>query len=159
MYGCESWAIKKLSTAELMLLNCGVGEDSWKSLGLPRDQTCQSYRKSVLNIHWKDWCCSWSSNTLTTWWEELAHWKRGTTEGEMVRWHHWPNGHGFEQALGVSDGQRNLACCSRWVHKKLDTTEWLKWNWVKMSHVLLFVDNALAFSTWKLYLNFDKTKI
>ena len=33
-------------------------------------------RKSTLNIHWKDWCWSWSSNTLATWWEELAHWKR-----------------------------------------------------------------------------------
>ena len=30
----------------------------------------------VLNIHWKDWCCSWSSNTLATWCEELTHWKR-----------------------------------------------------------------------------------
>ena len=46
-----------------MLLNCGVGEDSWESLGL-QDQTNQSWRKSVLNIHWKDWCWSWSSNTL-----------------------------------------------------------------------------------------------
>ena len=34
------------------------------------------YRKSILNIHWKDWCWSWSSNTLATWWEELTHWKR-----------------------------------------------------------------------------------
>ena len=34
MYGCENWTIKKLSTEELMLLNCDVGEDSWESLGL-----------------------------------------------------------------------------------------------------------------------------
>ena len=46
-----------------MLLNCGVGEDSWESLGLHGDQTSQSYRKSVLNIHWKDWCWSGNSNT------------------------------------------------------------------------------------------------
>ena len=39
MYGCENWTIKKLSTKELMLLNCGVGEDSWESLGLQGDQT------------------------------------------------------------------------------------------------------------------------
>ena len=38
-YGCESWTIRKLSTKELMLLNCGVGEDSWQSLGLQGDQT------------------------------------------------------------------------------------------------------------------------
>ena len=54
-----------------MLLNCGVGEDSWESLGLQRDPT----RKSVLNIHWKDWCWSWNSNTLAIWCKELTHWK------------------------------------------------------------------------------------
>ena len=32
--------------------------------------------KLVLNIHWKDWCRSWNSSTLATWWEELTHWKR-----------------------------------------------------------------------------------
>ena len=37
-----------------MFLNCGVGGDSWESLRLQGDQTSQSYRKSVLNIHWKD---------------------------------------------------------------------------------------------------------
>ena len=42
MYGCESWAIKKARTRELMLLNCGAGEDSWESLGLQGDQTSQS---------------------------------------------------------------------------------------------------------------------
>ena len=42
MYGCESWTIKKLSTKELMLLNCGVGEDAWESLGLQGDPTSPS---------------------------------------------------------------------------------------------------------------------
>ena len=59
-----------------MLLNCGVAEYSWESLELQGDQTSQSYRKSVLNIHWKDWWWSWSSNVLATWCEELTHWKR-----------------------------------------------------------------------------------
>ena len=59
-----------------MLLNCGVGEDSWESLGLQGGPTNQSWRKSVLNIHWKEWCWSWSFNTLTTWCEELTHLKR-----------------------------------------------------------------------------------
>ena len=57
-----------------MFLNCGVGEDSWEPLA--RDQISQSQRKSVLNIHWKHWCWSWSSNTLATWCEKLTHWKR-----------------------------------------------------------------------------------
>ena len=52
MYGCESWSIRKLSTEELNVLNCGVGADSWQSLAL-QDQTHQSSRKSVLSIHWK----------------------------------------------------------------------------------------------------------
>ena len=59
-----------------MLLNCGVGENSWEFLGLQGDQTNQSQSKSVLNSHWKDWCWSWNSNTLITWCEELTHWKR-----------------------------------------------------------------------------------
>ena len=66
----------KLSAEELMLLNFGVGKDSWESLGLQGDPTSPSQRKSVLNIHWKDWCLSWNSNTLATWCEELTHWKR-----------------------------------------------------------------------------------
>ena len=59
-----------------MLLNCGVGEDSWESLGLQGDPTSPSQRKSVVNILWKDWCWSWNSNTLATWCEELTPWKR-----------------------------------------------------------------------------------
>ena len=59
-----------------MLLNCGVGEYSWESLGLQGDPTSQSLRKSVPNIHWKECCWSWNSNTLATWCEELTHWKR-----------------------------------------------------------------------------------
>ena len=58
------------------MLNCSVGEDSSESLGLQGDQASQSQRKLVLNIHWKDWCWSWNSNTLATWCEELPHWKR-----------------------------------------------------------------------------------
>ena len=42
MYGCESWTIKKLSTKELMLLNCDIGKDSWESLGLQGDPTSPS---------------------------------------------------------------------------------------------------------------------
>ena len=47
-----------------MLLYYGVGKDSWESLGLQGDQTSPSWRKSVLNIHWKDWCWSWNSKYL-----------------------------------------------------------------------------------------------
>ena len=77
-----------------MLLNCGVGEDSWESLGLQGDPTSPSWRKPVLNIHWKDWC--WNSNTLATWCE-LTQWKRpwwwkrlkAGGEGDDRGWDDW----------------------------------------------------------------------
>ena len=50
MYGCESWTIKKLSTKELMLLNCGVAEDSWGSLGLQGEPTSPSSRMVMLKL-------------------------------------------------------------------------------------------------------------
>jgi len=48
--------------------------------------------------------------------------KKGVAEDEMVRWHHWLNGHEFEQALGDSEGQGSLACCCPWGPKELDMT-------------------------------------
>ena len=45
------------------------------------------------------------------------------TEHETVGWHHRLEGHEFEKALGVSDGQKSLACCSPWCHEVLDMTE------------------------------------
>ena len=51
--------------------------------------------------------------------------EKGMTEDEMVGWHHQLNGHEFEQAAGVGDGQGGLACCSPWGRKESDTTEWL----------------------------------
>ena len=53
--------------------------------------------------------------------------EKGTTEDEMVRWHHWLYGHEFEQTLGVGDGQGSLACCSPWGHKKSDMPVRLNW--------------------------------
>ena len=49
--------------------------------------------------------------------------EKGVTEDEMVGWHHRLNGHEFEQALGDSEGQRNLACCIPQGSKESDTTE------------------------------------
>ena len=111
---------RKLSIEELMLLKRGVGEDSWESLGVQGDQTSQSSRKSVLNIHWKDWCWSWnSSNTLATWYEELTPWKRpwywarlkAGGEGDKRGWDGWM----------ASPTQRTWVCaCSRscwWTEK------------------------------------------
>ena len=57
--------------------------------------------------------------------------EKGTTEDKMVGWHHWLDGHEFEQALGIGDGQGSLACWSSWGHKELDMTEQLNWTELK----------------------------
>ena len=54
--------------------------------------------------------------------------EKGTTEDEMVGWHHRHNGHGFGWTPGVGDGQGGLAYCGLWGHKESDTTEWLNWT-------------------------------
>ena len=51
--------------------------------------------------------------------------RRRGRQDEMVGWHHQLNGHEFEQALGVGDGQGRLVCCSLWGHKESDMTEQL----------------------------------
>ena len=53
--------------------------------------------------------------------------EKGTEEDDIVGWHHRLDGHEFEYALGVGDGQGSLACYSPWGRKELDTTEWLNW--------------------------------
>ena len=54
--------------------------------------------------------------------------EKGTKEDEITGWHHWLNGHTFEYAPGVGDGQGGLVCCSPWGRKELDTTERLNWT-------------------------------
>ena len=119
-----------------MSSNCG--EDFWESIEQQGDQASWSYRKSVLIINWKDWCGSWSFNTLATWCKALIHWKnpdagndwrqekKGITEDELIGWHHWLNGNESEQAPGVGDGQGSLACCSPWYTKS--QTRLNKWT-------------------------------
>ena len=68
--GEESWALKNWC---FWTVAC---EDSWESTGLQADPTNPSWRRSVLGVHWKDWCWSWNSSTLATSFEELTHLKR-----------------------------------------------------------------------------------
>ena len=83
---------------------------------------------------------SWSSNTLTPDAKSQLigkdpdagkHWgqeEKGATEDEMIGWHHWLNGHGFEQILGDSGGQGSLVCCSHWDRKETDMNNWTTTN-------------------------------
>ena len=63
-------------------------------------------------------------------------WLSGTTEDEIVGWHHWLNGYCFGWTLGVGDGQVGLECCGSWGCKESDTTEWL--NWIEYSIVYMY---------------------
>ena len=71
----------------------------------------------------KSWLIGKAPDAGKDWEQE----EKGTTEDEMVGWHHRLNGHGFEHALRIGDGQGSLACCSPWVRKELDRTERLNW--------------------------------
>ena len=70
--------------------------------------------------------------------------EKGTTEDEMVAWHHRLDGHGFGWTLGVGDGQGGLGCCGSWSHKETDWTEWL--NWTELGHGLFKVILFTTFS-------------
>ena len=80
-----------------MFLNCGVGEDTWESLGLQGDPTSPFWRRSALGFLWREWCWSWNSSTLATSCEELTHWKRpwcweilkAGREGDDRGWDGW----------------------------------------------------------------------
>ena len=113
MYGCESWTVKKAERQRIDACELCVGEDSWESLGLQGDPTSPFWRKSVLGVHWKDWCWSWNSNTLATWCEELTHWKRPwcwerlkTGEGDDRGWDGW------------------MASPTRWIWVWVDSRSW-----------------------------------
>ena len=76
IYGCESWTIKKTEHRRIDAFKLWC----WRRL-LRLAWTTRKSNKSILkeinlNIHWKDWCWSWSSNTLATWCEKSTHWKR-----------------------------------------------------------------------------------
>ena len=78
----------------------------------------------------KNWLTGKDPDAGKDWRQE----EKGMTEDEIVGWHHWVNGHGFEQATGFGEGQGNLACCSSWGCKESDMTEWL--NWTKHRHLI-----------------------
>ena len=70
-YGCESWTIKKAEHRRIDAFELWC----WRTL-LRVPWTARRSNQSILNIHWKDWCWSWSSNILATWCKVETHWKR-----------------------------------------------------------------------------------
>ena len=63
------------------------------------------------------------ANSWLIWKDPDARKEKWVAEYEMVGWHHWLNGHEFEQTLGGGEGQGDLVCCSLWSHKLSDWTD------------------------------------
>jgi len=75
MYGCESWTIKKAEHQRINAFKLWCWRTLLRVPWTERRPNHSILRRSVLNIHWKDWCWSWNSNTLATWCKELTHWE------------------------------------------------------------------------------------
>ena len=131
---------RKLSAEELMLLSCGVGEDSWESLGLQGDPTSPFWRRSALGFLWKEWCWSWNSNTLATSCEELTHWKR--------LWCWEGLGAGGEGGDRGWDGW--MASLTRWTWVWVNSGSW--W-WTGRPGVLRFMGLQRVRHNWATELN------
>ena len=125
---------RRLSAEELMLLNCSVGEDSWESPGLQGDPTVSPKG----NYSWIfTGRTAVGGETPILWPPDAKNWLFGKDpdagkdwrkEEEGMTGHHRLDGHEFEQALGVGDGQGSLVCCSLWSCRELDMTEQLNWT-------------------------------
>ena len=96
------------------------GNQSWVFLG-------RTDAEAETSILWppdaKNWLIWKNPDAGKDWRQE-----KGMTEDEMVGWHHWLDGHEFEQAPGAGDAQGSLACCSLWGPKELGMTERLNWT-------------------------------
>ena len=103
------------------------GDQSWVFIG-------RTDAEADMPIFWppdvKSWLIGKDSDAGRHWRQE----EKGTREDEMALWPHQLDEHEFEWTPGVGDGQGGLACCDSWGHKELDTTEWLKWTELKVSH-------------------------
>ena len=137
MCECESWTIKKAEHFRLMLLNCGVGEDSLRVPWTTRrsnlsilKEISPEYSLEGLMLKLKlqyfvylMWKTSSLEKTL-----RLGRIERRRRRDEMIGWHHRLNGHEFEQTPGDGEGQGSLICCGPWGRKVSDTTERLNKN-------------------------------
>ena len=143
---------RRLSVEELMLLNCGVREDSWESLGLQGDPPVhpkgdQSWvfigrtdAEAETPILWPPHVKSWLIGKDPDAGRDRGQEQKGTKEDEIAGWLHRLDGHEFGQTPGTGDGQEGLACWDSWGCKESDTTERLNWielNWKLLSSPLV----------------------
>ena len=102
------------------------GDQSWIFIGRTDAEVLILWPPDVKSwLIWKD------PDAGKDWGQE----EKGTTDDEMVGWHHQLNVHGFGWTLGVGDGQGSLVCCGSWSHKESDTTKRLNWTEVKYRRI------------------------
>jgi len=97
LYGCESWTIKKAEHWKIDAFELWCWRRLLRVPWTARRYICSIPKRSVLNIHWKDWCWTWNCNTLSTWCEEMTLWKRprcwerlkAGEEGDYRGWDGW----------------------------------------------------------------------
>ena len=142
MYGCESWTVKKAECWRIDAFELWC----WKRL-LRVPWTARRSNQSILKEILKSWIFFGSTDAEAEaqilWPPDVKNWligkdpdagkdwrqkEKGTTEDEMVGWHHLLDGQEFKQAPGVGDEEGSLKCCSPRGHKELDTTEQLNWT-------------------------------
>ena len=132
----ESWALKNWCFWTVMLEKTLESPLDCKEISPVHPKVNQSWifigrtdAEAEAPILWspdaKSWLIWKDPDAEKDWGQE----EKGTTEDEMVWWHHWHNGHGLGWTLGVGDGQGGLACCSSWDLRESDTTERLNWSW------------------------------
>ena len=139
MYGCESrvwswapkngcfWTVMLEKTVE-SLLDCKEiqkvhrkGNQSWIFI---RRTEAEGVTLILWPLDGKNWLIWKDPDAGKDWRQD----EKGTTEDEMVGWHHRLDGHEFEWTPGFGDGQGSLACCRPWSWKESDTTERLNWT-------------------------------
>ena len=148
---------RRLSTRELMLLNCGVGEDFWEGLDCKEikpvntKEISPEYSLEGLMLKLKlqylaTWCKELTHLKRLWWWERLKTGERDDRgwDGWMASPTRW-TWVWLEQALGVGDGQGSLSCCSPWGCKECDTTERLNWtDWFCISFFSHWIVNLYS---------------
>ena len=143
--GCESWTIKKSERqrTDAFQLWCWrrLLKVPWTAKRSNQSMLREIHWIFTLNIHWTDWCWSWSSCILVIWYEQMLigkvpdagkDWEqkeKRASEDEMAGRHHWCNLHKLEQTLGDGERQGDLACCSSWGLKELDMIRRLNNNY------------------------------
>ena len=151
-----------------MLLNCGVGKDSWEFLGLQGEPTSPSERKSVLNIHWKDWCWSRNSMTLAIWCEERTHLKRpwcwerlkAGGEGDDRGWDGWMASPTQWTWVWVNSGSWCWTGRPSVLQSMAQTVghEWLNWTVILFNIIFKVMHNSVSLNTISLQKNISISK-